>query len=242
MCSRAIAGLLLLLAFTASNAAAFTIMLDPGSNNSVVTSDACFGTCSNDVDNPIGIPQTSFTSASQGGSSSLINWDLTATGFDFTVSQTAGPQEQESAVSDATIYFSLDEDVDYLVAGTYFHDNASDNSMVLQVQLREASGGPNLFRHVNQSFGSGDVTVDVGTANAGTLDLTGSLGGTLTAGTEYRLFISYRLEDIIFDFSGSEANGTGSLSLGFTPVPEPSSAALLTVGLMMLTARRRRRA
>jgi len=65
--------------------------------------------------------------------------------------------------------------------------------------------------------------------------LSGSLTGTLVAGTVYRLSYDALIQST--DAGDSSATASGAIQLSF--VPESSTALLVLTGLLGLTARRR---
>jgi hypothetical protein len=135
-----------------------------------------------------------------------------------------------------SIFFSVDQAVNYDLSGVYSAIEPLGRTIELQGALINRTTGTTLFSNVqasrttpNESFVLGQLGGDFNNS------LMGSLTGALNPGDTYEL--TY-FANIRANFTASTASASGDITLAF--VPEPSSALLMGLGLAGLGGIRRR--
>ncbi len=152
-----------------------------------------------------------------------------------------GFSKHSSGQSFGEIFFTPSVDSTYSVSGDYTF-SGGPGDMFLDVFIQDTTTSALVFRNRQISFNVAGVNFTVGGSD-GTLlnENVGSPSGSLSAGTQYR----YRYQWTLIDRSSSPASpmtGSGDLTLQLLPdrkIPEPSTFALLGLGLIAIVARRR---
>ncbi len=211
---------LLLLALPAS---AVTVTLNPGSQTSVLrVSSRALGPISvADELFPKTIPFLDSHAATHLPATSLeatsaSAYDLSNSGLFITFEHIRGPVTGSFANSSGVIYFTVDEDVTYMLSGNYSAEDADGGPISLDVEL-DRRVGSGLFENIQRSLATPNESFLLGELGGDDRNLLrGSLTGTLSGGTEYRL--SYQA--IIQGGSPTPtqtATATGSITLAFAP-------------------------
>lgn len=187
---------------------------------------------------PTALPYSDTSTSVDGGASSESEYDLSDAGFDITFDHSRVSTLDSYGYSAGLIYFSVDQDVDYVASGSYSVVDPDGRSVLLNTLLWDLTAASSLFvsqqesnATPNESFTLGGTGGDYYNNN------TGSLTGTLIAGNDYRLYYAIDLYTSP-SASTSGATATGSVSLSF--VPEPGTGLLVMTGVLGLALRRRR--
>ena len=222
-------------------ASAYSVTLN-GAGASVLKTQAWdgFGGYASETVNPVALPY-SYTSASSDWTvTSESVYSFSGAGFNITFDHSRAIALNNYAQSDGSIYFNVDENVDYHALGSYSVLDSDGRRVYLYTYLEDMTAVSFSFRSLqesrstpNESFSLGHNGGDLGNINFG------SLSGTLIAGHDYR-FGYYAFIQANPTASTTGATATGSISLSFAPVPEPSTALLLAIGLSGIALRNRR--
>jgi hypothetical protein len=185
---------------------------------------------------PAALPDLTNATATLSGASSTVYSDLSNAAFEISFDHVRTGSYQSAAHATAFIYFSVDEDVDYLLEGTYTAIDPDGRRVVQQAGLYDFTAGSGLFSNTQHSDATPNETFTLGLAEGDAANgLAGSLTGTLIAGHEYRLQVTNYMQAVP-SASPSGASASGYTRLSF--VPEPATALLLLSGALAITARR----
>lgn len=202
-------------------------------DGSVKTSDDKF---------PTTIPDVDLGTTTSGPASSSSIWNLSDGGFNITFDHSRGSALGSYGFTDAYIYFSVDEDVDYAISGNYSAVDPDGSRLLLWTRL--SSGAAFAETHLisrQESRSTVDESFTVGLSEGDFRnERIGSLTGTLVADHDYFLRVTSLLN--VFPIANATGGATASGSVSLTFVPEPSSASLIVLGLVALAVRRRRAA
>jgi hypothetical protein len=230
---------LLLLALGAPSARAMTVV------DSSIQSRTGLDDLDVTTDMPTGsAPLMGTTSVATRGNTSSVDWALLddALSFDFAHSRSSGLDEVVS--TEVSVDFTVPTDRTYALSGLYSVLDASGRFTSLSVGLRWLRGPQdtvNLFNNGQQSQSTPNETFVVGEAGG---DLSNGLGGSLTGllvgGETYQLRFQIGLQNFPAP-AGDAATASGNILLSLTPIPEPTTAVLVGLGLIGLAATTRRR-
>jgi hypothetical protein len=223
-------------------AIAYTIDLDSSGATHLRTSanDQLAGGAVLRILNPATIPYSATSSSIDGGTSSASEYDFSNDGFSITFEHARVGTNDSYGQSFGRVLFSVDQNVHYAAAGSYAAIDPDGRSVTLNADLLDLTVGSYLFEASQWSESTPNESFTLGLAEGDFYNLnTGSLVGTLIAGHDYRFFYSARVRTIP-SASPLGATGSGSVFLGFTAVPEPDTAVLAALGLVVLTVSRRR--
>lgn len=217
--------------------AAFTTTLNPGTRGGVFAIPSRNATEITSYHSAFVLPDSYTDSVVSGGASSTSEYDYTNDGFLITFTQSREGNEGGSGQSNGQVHFSVDQNVDYEASGFYASVDLDGRELQLSLSLYDWDLGAFVFKSfqysqttVNESFTLGGSGGDYGNENFG------SLLGTLLAGHNYQLNYGVSLRTISIDPTGT-ATAAGYLS--FALVPEPSTALLIGMGLVAMSAARR---
>ncbi len=161
-----------------------------------------------------------------------LDYDLSDDGFFFGYVTSRSDTEDDRAAAEGSVYFTVDEDVDYVLSGEYAMDDPSGHIATFDVALLDLDDAVTLYRTAHHNNGAPNAAFDLGIDGFETI-LEGSTSGTLRAGRSYRL--TFAAQTLVFmgppadDIVGT---GTGGLRLVFAP--EPGAAALALGALAAL--------
>jgi len=237
-----IAVLAVVVLVAAPAAFAVTITLN-GAGTSYIRTVADAGTLTASVltVNPASLPTAGAPPpAVDGANVASTTYNLSNASFNLTFSHDRGAAYASFAQSYGHIFFSPATDVNYVLSGAY-SSNATDTgtSTLMTAQIYDYTFSESVFTNDQYSVTtSGESFVLGQTDGDHTNILAGSLTGSLIAGHQYDLYFM----DYIHSSPNpatTAAQATGYLNLTF--VPEPSTAALLGLGLTgVATAGRKR--
>jgi hypothetical protein len=221
---------------SASSAATITIGAFTGSGIESYANDSVGSNSRQSTGGITSLPRSGTLTATDGGGSSVTSYSLTNDGFHWTMNQTVVSTLNATSQTNATIYFMVDQDVDYAISGSYGLISGGAPLISLGFSIRDDVAGPFVYSGGHSSRQVAGETFTLG-ASGGNIfdDEEGSLTGTLLAGHQYILVLqSHLLSNLTSQAAGS---ATGSVTLTF--VPEPATASLVALGLVAFAARRR---
>jgi hypothetical protein len=212
---------------------------DPGSGplatrlESTAVNNLCCGGFVERFD-PTSVPFTDSHRAESGGVISETAYALSPTGFSITFVEHFR-LERSGAESSGAIYFTLDEDTAYELAGDY--SMIGWREVLLESTLWDLTAGVLMFDNRQDSSHTQDEVFQLGSQGGDMLNrLSGSRTGVLLAGNYYRL--TYRAGIGSTEPGDAIASATGSVQLTF--VPELSTGLLVMSGLLGLAYRQSR--
>jgi hypothetical protein len=213
-------------------AAAFTITLNSGGTSELLTrGNDRVGARVDEFVYPTALSYSYTSTSVDGGSSSQSVYDLSDSAFNITFDQSRTTAEFSEGRSWGYIYFTVDQDVYYSAAGAY---SAIDPDGLLLSQtawLSDVGTGFDVFKFSQGSDSTPNESFLLGAAGGDSSNVgLGSLSGTLTAGHDYRFWYDSYVSAWPSS-SWTNATSSGYVSLSFTPIPEPSSALLVSLGL-----------
>lgn len=188
---------------------------------------------------PTPLPYSYSSSVGIGGSSINTEYDFTNDSFDITLDHYRISTDGNFVQSRGTMWFSVDQNVNYLASGSYTVLDAAGRRVLVEARLFDFTAGEYLFRTVQESRATPNESFTLG-ENGGDFANTdtGSLSGTLIADHDYQFFFYAILQ--ADPVTVLDASASGNFQLSFTAVPEPSTALLLTIGLVGIAAKRGR--
>lgn len=217
------------------------------------------GSMETSANNTVGVPPTpdivtasnplsTTVETNDGAATNSTTYNFNNSGFRISVDH-ARPATANSQVDSSwsgPIVFTLDQDEDYSISGTYGQSGLG--RLIFYMELTDVTGVPvNVFRNQQRS-----ITLDSNTFTLGELEgqesaggnfLEGSLTGTLLAGRTYQLAYQFVLQRWAAN-SAASADGFFELQIGDAPVlgvPEPSTAMLALLGVFGVGLIRRRK-
>ncbi len=226
------------------SAGALTITLNTGDTSNLETASGYWGITTLETLYPTALPYSDISTSVDGEASSESEYDLSELGFDVTFDHTRESSFDNLAKSVGAIYFSPDQDIDYIASGSYATVDPDGSWVQLAVSLTDLNDlddlddNMTLFQSYQESDSTADESFTLGLSEGDTPSInTGSLSGTLLKDHDYVFsYIAFIHAD---PGTASVATATGSVSL--TLVPEPSTGLLSMMALITLMGLRTRR-
>jgi len=203
-----------------SPVSAQTVTLNDFAASSVTTyADDVAGGFVTDPLFPAALPYFEVSSSVDGLASSRSTYELTNAGFYASFDHSRTSATFSNAYTDVGIFFRVDQNVDYVVSGSYSVADADGRRVTLSLGLVDFSADPpvNLFNSYQESQATPNESFSVGLSEGDSLNLDlGSSTGTLIAGRDYWFTFSTAIE--AYPATTSAATATGSISLGLGPI------------------------
>ncbi len=174
------------------------------------------------TENPAAVPASGAPSTAMDNNSSTTASVLTDSEFFVGFDQARSAVFRDTGRSEIDIVFSLDQEVEYILDGSYSAIDPDGRQVELNVTLEEQGGSVLFSNRQNSSSTPNESFVLGGTAGDDFNFLSGSLTGTLDASTLYHLLVLSYVRNGPFP-PEAPATGSGNVTLQF--VPEPSSFA-----------------
>ena len=181
----------------------------------------------NETVNPTALPYSHTSTSTYASNDSETMYTLSNAGFDITFDHSRTGALGNYAQSLGSIEFSVDQNVDYVASGSYSTVDPDGGHNTFRGWLYDITDVSDIFKDYQTSYGIVDESFTLGDG----FGYTGSLTGTLIAGHEY-LFQHDASIGAAPTSLPSGATASGSISLSFTPAPEPGTGLLVMVGLL----------
>ncbi len=230
--------------FTAPIASALTLTLNGTGVSAVGTSATALDAnwdfvTSRERQYPTTLPYSTTSESVQGENVSQASFSLTHSGFTSSLSHSRGAMLESGTSTVFAAYFSPDEDVDYEISAFYSAIDPDPSRVTMWAYLGDETDSIDLFYNIQSSEHTPNEHFSLGLIEADTENLLeGSLTGQLVAGHGYRFLFGASTLNLGYGIASS-MTASGNVSIQFTPVPEPSTAVLLGIGLFGLGARHR---
>lgn len=189
---------------------------------------------------PATLPYSYDSTAVAGGSSVIAKHELSNTSFTISFDHARSSEPLSTASSRGQVFFSVNQNVDYALAGSYAAADPDGTWFELSVILYDITLDKPMLYSQQHSNSTPNESFTLGLMEGDQLnELSGSMAGTLIAGHDYSFF--YMADIVVFQTEPSaEATASGFASL--TLVPEPSRELLLMTTLLTLACVQRFRA
>jgi hypothetical protein len=170
---------------------------------------------------PVSLPFIDSHRATSHGTVSETGYALSSSALDITIVEHSHSHLGGASTSRGAVYFIVDRDVEYLIAGEYSLQSTASQEMQLIATLVDLDTGELLFD--SYQWGTDWSETFILGEERGNREnrLSGALAGTLSAGTPYRW--TYTASSWGAG-AGHSANASGFITVRF--IPEPSTALL----------------
>ncbi len=191
---------------------------------------------------PDAFPYVGTTSVTHGGSSATTTFDFSNAGLFLTFEH----QRPAIALSGGQSYgwfdFVVDEPVAYAAHGAYAALDPDGRRVLLDISLRDTTSHWDKFRFDWMRESTVDANVEFGVDPHGRDPSDDEeFMGQLLPGRLYQFGFNAFLHSGTSSLDPEHsASGSGSVSLVFTPVPEPGTGLLVALGVVAMGCRRRR--
>ncbi len=185
---------------------------------------------------PSSFPVTATTpGVTAGASAAVMDYDFSNDGFSVAFDEQVPLAMGSGTQGMAYIYFKVDENVEYLISGSFIAVDTEGRRVRLWTFLEDITSFPFFLfesKQVSETTPNESFTVGSSDGDASN-ELSGSSTGTLLAGHSYRFFAEASLEGYPYIPRTTGAVGTGNLSISFSP--EASEVpSLSTVSVVIL--------
>jgi hypothetical protein len=227
-CARVV---ILLSLVIASPALAVNVALGPGTTVASAGADSDNATpVPQDFAYPTSIPESGTVSASEGTNTSATEFDLSNSALVIRFDHSRDAANDARSFGSAAIYFTVSEDIDYLLSGTYSASDTFGRLTQFKASLFDETLGTVNYDAFYDSRYTPNESFTLGQYGGDTVyNEYGALSGTLVAGHQYRFLVDAGIRGLREE-TPSRADATGLTSLIF--VPEPSTGLLVIAGLL----------
>jgi len=198
-------------------ASAYTVTLNSGGASLLLNvAEAANGSEETELMFPVSLPYSYVSTNISVDGTAIADHDFSDSGLDVAVDHTMGTFAAGSqAISTGEIYLSIDENVNYVISGSY--DAVDVNQATIGVELFDSTLGLKVFECTSESVGpTFSENFALGPSEGACDTEFGSPTGVLLAGHGYRYSYGFIIEN---SSETATATASGGISLDFSLVP-----------------------